>query len=91
MSRMRRALAILMVLGAAAAAPATAADPEYIYGAELMTPQERERYRRDLRDAPSPAAESKVRERHRAQLRERARKRGVELVEPGGTVAPKRQ
>jgi predicted nucleic acid-binding protein len=91
MSRTRHALAAFMALGALACACATAADPEYIYGAELMTPQERERYRRDLRDAPSPAAESKVRERHRAQIRERARKRGVDLVEPGGTVGPKRQ
>jgi hypothetical protein len=91
MNRTRRALVTLMALGAIVSERATAADPEYIYGAELMTPQERQRYRRDLRDAPSPEAQSKVRERHRAQIRERARKRGVELVEPGGTVGAKRQ
>jgi hypothetical protein len=91
MNRTRRGLVILMALGAIASERAAAADPEYIYGAELMTPQERERYRRDLRDAPSPEAQTKVRERHRAQIRERARKRGVELVEPGGTVGAKRQ
>jgi hypothetical protein len=85
MSRMRRA-AVLLVLGALTAGPALAAEREYVYGAELMTPQEREQYRRDLRAAPSPDAEAKVRERHRSQIRERARKRGVELVEPAGTV-----
>jgi hypothetical protein len=85
MNRTRRALVTLMALGAIVSERATAA------GAELMTPQERQRYRRDLRDAPSPEAQSKVRERHRAQIRERARKRGVELVEPGGTVGAKRQ
>ena len=58
MNPTRRALAALMLLGALAAAPAIGADPEYIYGAELMTPQERERYRRDLRDAPSPEAQA---------------------------------
>ncbi|MGE5795080.1 MAG: hypothetical protein ACM36B_20450 [Bacteroidota bacterium] len=91
MSRPRRAVAMLALLGVLAAAPAIAAEREYIYGAELMTSQERERYRRDLRAAPSPEAEAKVRERHRAQVRERARKRGVELVEPAGTVGVKRQ
>jgi hypothetical protein len=91
MSPTRHALAVLALLGGLAATPASPAEREYIYGAELMTPQERERYRRDVRNSPSPEAQSKVRERHRAQIRTRARERGVELVEPGGTVAPKRQ
>jgi hypothetical protein len=89
--RMRRVVAAAVVLGALAVAPVLAAEREYIYGAELMTPKEREQYRRDVRAAPSPDAEAKVRERHRAQIRERARKRGVELVEPAGMVGAKQQ
>ncbi len=74
----RLALAALLV----ALAPATAqeAKREYIYGGELMTPREREQYRKDVAGAKDP---KQVRERHRQRLRERAGKRGVELNEEG--------
>ena len=59
---------------------------EYIYGAELMTPQERERYRTRLRKAQGEGREDAEREGHRRQIRERARKRGVTLEEPAGVL-----
>jgi hypothetical protein len=58
---------------------------ELIYGAELMTPKEREQYRRDLSKAGA-AGEAKVREQHRQRMRARAKQRGVQLEDPDGTV-----
>lgn len=85
MRRVAAALAVALAAGAAAQAPAPP-ERELIYGAELMSAREREAYRKDVRAAPDGAAQAKVRERHRAQVRERARKRGVELAEPHGAV-----
>lgn len=68
-----------------AAPPAGQAAPvkrEIIPGSELMTSQERERYRQRIRAAKSPAEEDKVRSDHTAQMRERARVRGLQLREP---------
>jgi hypothetical protein len=62
-----------------------AAGHELIYGAELMTPQEREQYRRELSVA-GRGGEAKVRERHRQRMRARAQQRGVQLEDPEGTV-----
>jgi phenylacetate-coenzyme A ligase PaaK-like adenylate-forming protein len=59
---------------------------ELIYGAELMTPQEREQYRKDVAGAKAEQARAGVRAQHRTRLRERARERGVELREPDGVV-----
>ena len=59
---------------------------ELIYGAELMTPQERDEYRRRFHDAGEPKAQEQVRARHRERMRERARTRGMELREPDGVV-----
>ena len=59
---------------------------EYIYGAELMSAEEREQYRKDWRAAKDAAAKTGLRERHRLRLRERARGRGVQLSEPHGIV-----
>lgn len=55
---------------------------EIIPGSELMTSQERERYRQRIRAAKTPAEEEKVRSDHTAQMRERARVRGLALREP---------
>jgi len=68
-------------------APAEPPERELIYGAELMAPEEREAYRREIEQAESKeGGEGRVRERHRERLRQRARSRGVELVEPHGVV-----
>jgi len=56
---------------------------EYIYGAELMSPQERESYRRDLSRAQSEPERMQVRERQRKRLHRRARERDVTLDEAG--------
>jgi hypothetical protein len=82
----------LCALGLLASSTAVAAEPparELIYGAELMAPEEREAYRREIERAESKEQEAKVRERHRERLRKRARDGGVELKEPGGIVERK--
>jgi hypothetical protein len=79
----------LCALGLAASATAVAAEPperELIYGAELMAPEERAAYRREIERAGTKEREAQVRERHRERLRKRARDRGVELKEPQGVV-----
>jgi len=58
---------------------------ELIYGAELMTPEEREQYRQALA-AAGPGGEAKEREQHRQRMRSRAKQRGVQLEDPAGTV-----
>lgn len=84
-------LAALVLSVAAAAAQAAeqraeqASAPvkrEIIPGAELMTSQERERYRQRIRAAKGLNEEEKVRGDHTAQIRERARVRGLRLREP---------
>jgi hypothetical protein len=52
---------------------------EIIPGSELMTSQERERYRQRIRGAKTPDEEQKVRSEHLRQVRERARLRGLRL------------
>lgn len=82
------AAAIVM---ASAAFDAVGADQpvkrEIIPGSELMTPQERERYRQRIRGAKTPEQEQKVRSEHLQQVRERARLRGLrvpdEAKDPG--------
>jgi hypothetical protein len=66
-------------------AVAAAAEPvkrEIIPGSELMTSQERERYRQRIRGAATPQEEEKVRADHVKQMQERARVRGLQLVDP---------
>jgi hypothetical protein len=72
----------------AGAAPAERprVERELIYGAELMTHAERERYRQRI-GAAAPGSAEKLRDDHQRQIRERARRRGVQLVEPAGTVS----
>lgn len=71
----------------AAAMPAAAATTqpvkrEIIPGSELMTSQERERYRQRIRAAATPQEEEKVRADHVQQMQERARVRGLQLADP---------
>jgi hypothetical protein len=81
------AAAMVMASAALDAAdqPQSPAKREIIPGSELMTPQERERYRQRIRNAGSPEAEQKVRADHVSQMRERARLRGLRLPETSGT------
>jgi hypothetical protein len=77
-------IAAAMVM-ASAAFDATGADQtvkrEIIPGSELMTPQERERYRQRIRGAKTLEQEQKVRSEHLQQVRERARLRGLRVPE----------
>jgi hypothetical protein len=57
---------------------------EIIPGSELMTSQERERYRERMRRAKTPDEEEKIRAEHTNQMRERARVRGLRLAELAG-------
>ncbi len=59
---------------------------ELIYGAELMSAEEREQYRRDFAAAAGEGPRRRVREQHRQRLRERARDRGIELIGPDGVL-----
>lgn len=71
------------VVMAASAMEAIAQQPpvkrEVIPGSELMTSQERERYRQRMRGAKSAEEQQKIRSDHVAQMRERARLRGLRL------------
>lgn len=74
-----------------AAGPVRAGDPpqrEYIYGAELMTPAERERYRKDVAGAKGADAQDRVRGQHRERMQQRARARGVTLDDKGVVAGP---
>jgi hypothetical protein len=87
-----RALLSLAVCVYLVATPAVAADPaqqrEYIYGAELMTAQEREAYRRRLSEAQTEDARAEHRKHHRQRLQKRAQQRGVPLDEQGVVRQP---
>jgi len=83
---MARAWLLCLLLCPAAAWSQQAPRRELIYGSQLMSPEEREQYRRDMRAADEPAAQAKVRAQNRERMRERARKRGVELRDPEGVV-----
>lgn len=63
--------------------PAQAGEREYIYGAELMTPREREAYRKGLSSAKDETGREGFRKQHRERQQKRARQRGVELDERG--------
>ena len=55
---------------------------EIIPGSELMTPREREDYRRRYAAAGTDAEREKVRADHIAAMQERARLRGLQIVLP---------
>ncbi len=70
----------------AALPPATAADPapvqrEIIPGSELMTTQERERYRLRLRGAGTPEERERLRAEHVRAMEERAQLRGLQVID----------
>lgn len=54
---------------------------ELIYGAQIMTPQEREEYRIRLRSARTDEERTRIRAEHQARMTERAKAQGVTLPE----------
>lgn len=81
--------ALILALAVAlsgAAVPAVAAEPapvarEIIPGSELMTTQERERYRLRLRGAGTPEERERLRAEHVKAMEERAQLRGLQLID----------
>ena len=53
-----------------------------MYGADLMTPQERDAYIDKLRSAKTQDERLKLRDEHRAEMQKRAQEKGVPLPEP---------
>jgi hypothetical protein len=73
-------------LTGAALPTAVAADPaavhrEIIPGSELMTAQERERYRLRLRGAGTPEERERLRAEHVQAMEERAQLRGLQVID----------
>lgn len=60
-----------------------------MYGADLMTPQERDAYIEKMRAAKTPEERLKLRDEHRAEIQKRAKEQGVPLPEPRGPGAAK--
>jgi hypothetical protein len=60
-----------------------------MYGADLMTPQERDAYIEKLRAAKTPEERLKLRDDHRAEMQKRAKDQGLTLPEPRGPGAAK--
>ncbi|HEX6003300.1 MAG TPA: hypothetical protein VFZ14_04820 [Burkholderiales bacterium] len=79
------AAAAATMMAAAMDTVAPAAKREIIPGSELMTHQERERYRERMRREKTPEGQTAVREEHLRQVRERARLRGLRLAEPAAS------
>ncbi|NRO99476.1 hypothetical protein GWC77_26730 [Paraburkholderia sp. NMBU_R16] len=52
-----------------------------MYGSQLMTPAERNEYRKRMLAAKSDAERQKIRDQHHAEMQKRAKARGVTLPE----------
>lgn len=54
-----------------------------IYGSDLMTGEEMNQYRKQLKNAEAAQAREKIQAQHEKQMQERALKQGKDLVPPG--------
>jgi hypothetical protein len=75
--------ALLAIVLAASAAAAQESRREYIYGGELMSGKERDRYRAEMGAAKDAEKQERVRAQHRERMQKRARERGATLDEQG--------
>lgn len=81
--------ALIIIISVGTAVPvqfAAAAEPapvqrEIIPGSELMTSQERERYRLRLRGAGTPEERERLRAEHVKAMEERARLQGLKVID----------
>jgi hypothetical protein len=87
MPQVRAAIRVFVVMLLACAAFTVCADQpyEYIYGAELMTHAQRERYRQQLQ-AANPQQAQQLRAEHQARIQARAKNRCERLTEAGVCV-----
>ena len=81
-----RLILIATLSGALPVAAATPSEPpavqrEIIPGSELMTSQERERYRLRLRGAGTPQERERFRAEHVKAMEERARLQGLTIID----------
>lgn len=80
-------VAIMMTEGLAHAQPrqsarGTASEARgMMYGSQLMTPAERNEYRKRMLAAKSDAERQKIRDEHHAEMQQRAKARGITLPE----------
>ena len=54
-------------------------DQDKIYGSQLMTKQERNEYRKKMREAENSEERAQIRNEHHNQMRERAKEQGITL------------
>ena len=79
----RPALLAAAVLQSAAAQQQARPVPDRdIYGAQMMTPEERDAYRRRLAAAQSPQERERVEREHRERMIERSKARGERPLTP---------
>ena len=71
----------LLISGAVQAQSPAAPDDTPVFGAQIMTEQERAEHRERMRAAGTPEEREQVRLEHHKQMVERARERGVTLPE----------
>lgn len=71
--------ALIVPLMLSAAFVLAAEQQEQIYGAQLMTQQERIEFRAKLRAAKTVAERERIRKEHHERMKERAKARGVTL------------
>lgn len=57
-----------------------------IYGSEIMSKQERKRYRQELSQAASADERARIEARHQEQMHKRAEQRGVTIEPPGKDI-----
>ncbi len=74
------ALATALPVSAAAPVEPAPVQREIIPGSELMTSQERERYRLRLRGAGTPEERERLRAEHVRAMEERARLQGLQII-----------
>lgn len=76
----------------ASAPAASAAADKQVYGAQLMTPEERQAYRMKMRSAKTPEERAKIRADHHAAMQARAKEKGLTLPDMppagGGGMGP---
>lgn len=66
-------------LSVAYSQPTKGQTQERIYGSQLMTQQERNEHRAQMRQAKTPEERERIRAEHHERMKERARERGITL------------
>jgi hypothetical protein len=78
------AAAILGATTLPAGAQQAPAQPQPPYANQLLTPEERDAYRKQMQEAKTPEERAKIRDAHRAEMQKRADAQGIALQGPRG-------